>query len=457
MLHEDAETPPERLLRAIWHHQRVARDRLLTADGRSVRVFHPGFLSREGGPDFRKAILQFAEGPVITGDVEVDIHASGWRAHRHHVNPAFARVILRVIWEGAAPSGIGPPVLPLANVIDAPVASLSYWLSADADSAPSHLRGLCAEPLLSLPEEQIMKLMREAGQIRFQSKAEHLQARARQAGWEQALWEGLFRALGYKHNSWPMLCLAELRDRWAPAELSPVTLQARLFGIGGLLPDDFIQRNGSAGKYLRVLWDHWWRERDRFGDCALSSSLWRFHGLRPANHPHRRLALAAHWLASETFVDRIEHWCGVKSQQPPAAWRALVDALRVEHDPFWSWHWTLRSARLKREQPLLGTSRATDLAVNVLLPWLWIRAREGGNEKVQAAIQRCYESWPAAQDNAVLRLARQRLFIRGKLPRCQAACEQQGLLQIVRDFCDHSNALCNGCRFPELVARADCA
>jgi len=28
---------------------------------------------------------------------------------------------------------------------------------------------------------------------------------------------------------------------------------------------------------------------------------------------------------------------------------------------------------------------------------------------------------------------------------------QQGLLQIVRDFCAHSNALCENCRFPELV------
>jgi hypothetical protein len=25
------------------------------------------------------------------------------------------------------------------------------------------------------------------------------------------------------------------------------------------------------------------------------------------------------------------------------------------------------------------------------------------------------------------------------------------LLQIVRDFCDHSNATCDGCSFPELI------
>jgi hypothetical protein len=31
------------------------------------------------------------------------------------------------------------------------------------------------------------------------------------------------------------------------------------------------------------------------------------------------------------------------------------------------------------------------------------------------------------------------------------AAEQQGLIQIVRDFCDHSNAVCSNCQFPDLV------
>jgi nucleoid-associated protein YejK len=31
------------------------------------------------------------------------------------------------------------------------------------------------------------------------------------------------------------------------------------------------------------------------------------------------------------------------------------------------------------------------------------------------------------------------------------ASHQQGLLQIVRDFCEHSDATCAGCQFPELV------
>jgi hypothetical protein len=93
----------------------------------------------------------------------------------------------------------------------------------------------------------------------------------------------------------------------------------------------------------------------------------------------------------------------------------------------------------------------TDLAVNVVLPWLWIRAVEGKNDSLQRALERRYFAWPPAEDNSVLRLARQRLL--GGAPRraLPGAAAQQGLIQIVRDFCDHSNAICERCKLPELV------
>ena len=79
-------------------------------------------------------------------------------------------------------------------------------------------------------------LLRQAARVRLEAKAAQFSARARHAGWEQALWEGLFRALGYKHNAWPMQNLAESRPLWSRGAKSPLAFQARLLGIGGLLP-----------------------------------------------------------------------------------------------------------------------------------------------------------------------------------------------------------------------------
>ena len=91
----------------------------------------------------------------------------------------------------------------------------------------------------------------------------------------------------------------------------------------------------------------------------------------------------------------------------------------------------------------------------MILPWLWARAAAGRNAPLRAVAEHRLFAWPAGEDNASLRLARERLFA-GTAPRglLQRAAAQQGLLQIVRDFCAHSNALCESCRFPELIRRA---
>jgi len=469
-LRDDNNSPPEHLLQAIWQHQRLRRDQLKTLDGKSVRVLHPGFGNVEGGPDFRGAVLQIGDAAPRSGDVEVDIRASGWHGHGHDRNPAFQNVILHVVWDAVgvhaipcqqkvapdnpARGGIEiqspPATLSLRPVLDAPLAELSLWLEREpAKSLPENLRGKCTAPLRELSEESRTELLCQAAKVRFEAKAAQFQARARHAGWEQALWEGLFRALGYKRNVWPMHCLAERRERWARGNLRPLILQARLLGLSGLLPAELGRAQSGGETYLRSIWDTWWRERDAFEDCTLPRCVWKFHGLRPANHPLRRLALAAHWLAKGDLPAKLESWCTEKLPDKEFP-DSLFKILQIERDDFWSWHLTFRSPRLKKPQPLLGGTRVTDVAVNVILPWLWTRAAEGKNSTLQKEIERRFFTWPPAEDNAMLRLARQRL-LGGAMRRPKNAAVQQGLMQIVRDFCDHTNAICDNCQFPQLV------
>ena len=476
-LRDGGSAPPEKLLQAVWQHQRIQRDRLKTADGSTVRVLHPGFASVEGGPDFRGAVLQFGEEKPVSGDVEIDLQPGGWRAHGHDKNPGFKGVILHVVWEAGTPAA-GParherPVaLPMKDVLDAPVAELALALENES-GLPVALRGQCSAPLRGLSEPQLAELLHAAAKVRLQNKANAMLARAKNAGWEQALWEHLFRALGYKHNVWPMQNLAEMKSRWTRGADSAFEIQARLLGISGLLPGELSRAQKSSDTFLRRAWDVWWRERNQFESCSLPREVWRFHGLRPANHPQRRLALASHWLTTTNLVSKIEDWA-VATPGAPASCRPVTaqntDARRqaagapgtrwlnslhkiflVERDEFWSWHWTFKSARLTKPQPLLGEARVTDLAVNVILPWLWVRAQEGGNEKFQQEVERRFFAWPAAEDNSVLKLARQRLLGTANARILKGAAQQQGLMQIIRDFCEHSNAVCADCRFPDLV------
>ena len=96
-------------------------------------------------------------------------------------------------------------VLSLKNVLDAPLDELSLALEHESlRTLPENLRGKCCAPLRELNETKLWGLLHHAARVRFENKAAQYRARAKNAGWEQTLWENLFRALGYKHNAWPM-------------------------------------------------------------------------------------------------------------------------------------------------------------------------------------------------------------------------------------------------------------
>jgi hypothetical protein len=447
-------TPAEALLQQIWAYQRINPEKLNTTDGRRVRVLHPGFLNRESGPDFRGAIVQVGDEGPRSGDVEIDLFSAGWEQHSHVGNPAYKNVVLHVTWEPEKTDRPFPSVA-LKHALDSAPSDLAFWLGMQPKPQPEGLAGKCSGPLRGLDPARVREILKQAAQARLRTKAEQLQARARQVGWEGTLWEGLFSALGYKRNAWPMRRLAELRSGLCAQinDENPVQhLQARLLGIAGFLPT---QSPGNE-TYLRTLWQTWWRESAQFREQVLPPGFWNLAGIRPANHPQRRLALAAHWLSNgnaSSLPAKIERWLDRKIESPDLL-QSLSEMFEAKTDEFWSYRWTFRSAPFRQAQRLLGEQRITDLAMNVVLPWLFVRACAGGNDQLAGAAETRYLLWPTGEDNSVLKLARQRLF--GGVPAnfLKTAADQQGLIQIVRDFCDHSNAACENCIFPELVSAA---
>ena len=302
VLHDETAPPPERLLQAIWQHQRLQRDQLKTTDGQSVRVLHPGFASVEGGPDFRGAVIQIGDAAPRSGDVEIDLRISGWHAHGHDRNPGFKNVMLHVVWDDTRPLPNAPPVLPLNHSLDAPLAELGLWLENESPRVlPENLRGQCCTVLRELDETRQGKILAAAAGVRFQAKAAQF-PRPRPA---RRLGAGALGRLVPRARLQTQR-LADAKSGgitllWSPGADTAFALQARLLGVSGLLPAELTRSQKADDGYLRRVWDCWWRERDEFSDCILPRAVWKFHGLRPANHPQRRLALAAHWLADKNF------------------------------------------------------------------------------------------------------------------------------------------------------------
>ena len=437
-------------MQQLWRHQRLRRNGLLLSDGRQLRVLHPGFWNREAGPDFRKAIIQIGDSKPLAGDVEVDRHPIAWFQHGHARNPAYRQVVLHVVWN-AAPSQPELPTLALEPHLDGSLSELIPWLDTGSLVAiPPGTLGRCYPSLQGLSTGSLTELLTTTARKRLEQKSKAHQLAARAGDWNQRLWESLFTSLGFQHNRWPLQRLAEIVASEPCGDTG--IWEARLFGLSGLLPVE-PPTNVEALRLFRGLWDNWWRERARWSEDVLPRSVWRFAGVRPANHPQRRLALASLWRADASLPERLRGWlsrCTSEDQPPRLLLRQILET-GLPTGSFWNHHWTLRSETQSVPLPWLGESRTTDIAMNAVLPWLRAQAETTGDTSAIQQIDTLYFQWPTGQDNSRLRQIRQRLFslTRPRLP--QGAAIQQGLLQIAQEFCEPGGSLCESCRFPELI------
>ena len=112
----------------------------------------------------------------------------------------------------------------------------------------------------------------------------------------------------------------------------------------------------------------------------------------------------------------------------PSPASGLLRHLTVS-DEYWSTHWNFRSRRFAKPQPLLSPGRLHDIAVNVVLLWLYAQAGADGNSGLRQRVVDSYFTWPKGQDNSRLKFVRQRLFGTRRIS-LKGAAAQQGLLQV---------------------------
>lgn len=373
--------------------------RWTTTGGRPVEVLHFGQWNREAGPDFKAAQLRFGEEEVCAGDIEVDMDARDWERHGHATNPAYDGVRLQLFVHRSAPAAF-------ARTSDSREIPQAH-LEIESPPVPA-LRQVPG----SVSPDVALAMIEEAAEFRLRMKhAAHARA-VTLHGADNALFYSLATGLGYKNNSIPFLLAAQRTGLRAAAGTDG---EARLFGLSGFLqPTEFDDADPATKTYLKPLWEKWWGLRDGMSRLVLPQGLWKFSGIRPSNHPHRRMgALAA--VASD--FSRL-----LKSIRTGGK-RGFEEFFHSLSHPYWSAHWNLSAARLGGDMALVGSDRVRDLLVNAFLVSLPIeKAREeigrlrGGTPS--GRLKKASEWLTGSVDSQLMRTARQ----------------QQGLLQLFADF-----------------------
>ncbi|MGC6425174.1 MAG: DUF2851 family protein [Lentimonas sp.] len=247
-------TLTERVVQKIWLRQDFDVSNLQTTCGKRVQVKNPGRWNLLGGPDFKEARL-IVDGQNIIGDVEVHFKPSDWYAHEHEKNPKFNSLVLHVVLN--EDRGVTKPVETLAGkqlltVVLMPLLERDLESYATDDALLEMERINELEWIADFLEQPVcarLDVIREQAETRWAHKLHFTKQRLAASNWATCCHQFCMEVLGYSRNRAPM---ARLALRYSSEQL----------GGGAHSADSlFAEQHGQ----------------------------WKLGGLRPANHPRKRL------------------------------------------------------------------------------------------------------------------------------------------------------------------------
>ena len=250
----------EAFLQWIWQNLLFDFNNLQTADGRALQIIDPGTLNSTDGPDFTHGIISL-DGVTWHGDIELHLHASGWKEHGHHTDSRFNNVVLHVLTEGndtgvLTENGHTPFTLNISPYLSDKVHQFLHSFRQGGSLN-------CASSFQFISEEAFYSQLEKAHREYFEKKADDFLQfydpdLVPSKAWKHALILSLWDGLGISHNRQPMQQVARW---WLRRTLEhPVfpTLSSTL-NYAGL--------KGMANPEIH----------------------WNFKGVRPASHPRKRI------------------------------------------------------------------------------------------------------------------------------------------------------------------------
>ena len=414
----------------LWEGQRFPREALRTRQGEGLQVVHRGRRNLAAGPDFLDAVIADERGRLLRGDVEMHVRASAFTAHGHHLDPRYDNVVLHVVFHDDA----GEPTLLRCGRRTAVVA-LAPWVARRAEqlrlwlAQPSSWTEPCRSAIACSGWPEVGEMLSRLGQMRFRQKQARFAGALRRQGANQALYEGILRTLGYSRNQEAFARLAHLlpyeRLRQALDHDGLTAAEALLLGSGGLLPG---QRGQTAAPpYVQALERRWARVPSR----QVPPEVWQLSGLRPENHPARRLAglarLLGRWPSLVAGLRSLEETDGPSQSRLLAAWQ-------VPADGFWQSHHDLDGRGRPPFGALIGRGRALEVLINAVLPFAAAFGETRGLDALSRRALALFLRLPSAGSYGGTRFLESVLRPSGG-DNLQGACRQQGRLYLYNHYC----------------------
>lgn len=479
----------EKFLYEIWRNRNYS-DKMFTVSGDQIEIIDPGVQSNgEEGPDFKNARINVG-GIKYVGDIEIDTFLSDWVNHGHNANEKYNKVVLHIFFTKDIRDFI-PRTIAGRNI---QCLMLSSFLENDIRTAIRHaisserdhrVKGIACKSMESpATQDQKIHFIRELGLKRFKKKCdrifdrlkeiyheEMLRSNMREPSihyspneefynkdfepkdfkseklWQQLFYELTFEALGYSKNKDSFRKLATEVDvdfiqKNLPREDFIKNAEYVYFAIAGMKLNINDVKEEESKKYLRSMNEIWNGVRQYYHGEIMDNSKWHFFQLKPQNFPTIRLAGGVRLVYELLYNNLLGRFMSAFEQinMSSRMTRELRSLLVVKSRGFWKHHYHFDK---KARNPLnffIGSSRAEEIVINVVLPFIKVLSDVFERQKHSAKVVSVYKTMMQKTDNRVTIDVANSL----SLPEIwKQSVFYQGLIELFREYC--SKKRCNEC------------
>jgi hypothetical protein len=409
----------EEFLQFIWKNNLYNTSDLKTVQGQPIKVFNPGKLNTDAGPDFFNASIKIGD-TLWAGNVEVHRRSSDWLVHGHQNDQSYNNVILHVVLEndkevflpGGLPlpslilqvkKGIGENYFELINEKNWPACYRNVGKVDDI------FRFVAFDSLLierlQIKTDSILRLLNE-----------------NKNDWSETFYQFLARNFGFKTNTLPFEMLARKTPLavLAKHKTNLFQLEAILFGQSGLLNEQLL-----GDDYFLHLRDEYSYLSKKYGLKGMEGYLWKFMRLRPANFPTLRIAQFAALLHnSESLLSKLTEEKKIKT---------ILDFFDVKASGYWDTHYRFNQSTSSRVKWLGDSSRNT-IIINTVVPFLFVYGERNNKKELKQRALDLLETLPPETNSIISRW--NNFGVRAK-----NSFDTQALIQLKNEYCDPKKCL----------------
>ena len=342
----------ERLLQYIWQFQYYNPGDLITAEGESLQIIHPGTLNTNQGPDFTDAKVKIGT-TIWAGSIELHINTSDWGNHKHSNDKNYKNVILHVVWKNDTNL-----MLPFSTfVLEDKVPKL--MLNRYDELMHSNSFIACEKSIQQVNtltwQNWKERMLVERLENKTKIVLDYLQKNNNH--WEETFWWLLAKNFGIKLNSIAFEKMAQSVSINILAKHKGQIHQteALLFGQAGLLDADF------KDDYPKLLQREYQFLKKKYNLQKVEGSV-IFLRMRPSNFPTVRLAQVA-MLVHES----IHLFSKVKENRDV---KMIKELLNVTANDYWHYHYTFDEATAFKKKKL-GDQMIDNIIINTVVPMLF--------------------------------------------------------------------------------------